>query len=129
MGRQVIAATWIARQGEAVLGVRPHYSDAFFLPGGVPDAGETYADAAAREVAEELGLRVDAGSLREVVRIEDQAYGRAAGDIVVLICFEGTSDGTPCPGEEIAEVAWLPPSQWHEFAPAVQKALAELRSR
>jgi ADP-ribose pyrophosphatase YjhB (NUDIX family) len=123
---QVIAATWLARRGDAVLAVRPHGSEAYFLPGGIPESGESYAEAAAREVTEELGLHLNPDSLRELIRVEDQAYGRPPGEAVLLICFDGTADGTPTPGDEIAEVMWLPRSQWHLFAPAIQRALAQL---
>jgi ADP-ribose pyrophosphatase YjhB (NUDIX family) len=126
MGERMVAATWLTFRGDAVLAVRPHYTDAYFLPGGLPESGESYAEAAAREVAEEVGLRLDPGSLREVIRVEDQAHGRAPGDVVLLICFDGTADGTLRAGAEIAEVAWLPRSQWDRFASAVQKALARL---
>jgi 8-oxo-dGTP pyrophosphatase MutT (NUDIX family) len=120
----VTAAVWLHRRGDQVLGVRPHGSDAYFLPGGMPEPGESYAQATAREVREETGMTVDAASLRETARIEDDAYGRP-GVRVLLVCFEGPGSGTPVAGDdEIAEVAWLPPSRWHQFAPAVRKALA-----
>ena len=119
----VVAAVWLHRRGDQVLGVRPHGSDVFFLPGGMPEPGETDAQAAAREVREETGMTLEAASLRETVRVEDDAYGRP-GVRVRLVCFEGPGTGTPIAGDdEIAEVAWLPPDQWHRFAPAVRKAL------
>jgi 8-oxo-dGTP diphosphatase len=126
---RVIAATWLARRGDSVLAVRPHGLDAYFLPGGIPESGESYAEAAVREVAEEVGLRLKPGSMREVIRIEDQAYGAPPGCQVLLICFEGTADGTLCAGDEIAEITWLPRSEWHLFAPPVQKALAQADSK
>jgi ADP-ribose pyrophosphatase YjhB (NUDIX family) len=123
---RVVAATWLRFEGGAVLAVRPHGVSVFFLPGGVPEAGESYAQAAAREVAEEVGLRVDPAQLREVIRVEGQAYGRP-GVRVLLICFEGPADGTIAVGQdEIAEVAWLKPADWHRFAPAVRTALTAL---
>ena len=48
---------------------------------------------------------------------------------VLLICFDGTADGTMRAGDEIAEIMWLPPTEWHLFAPPVQKALARLDSK
>lgn len=122
----MVAATWLARRGDAVLAVRPHGRDAFFLPGGIPERGESYAEAAVREVAEEIGLRLSPDSVRELVRVEDQAYGAPPGVQVLLICFDGTADGALQAGEEIAEIKWLSRSQWHLFAPPVRKALARL---
>lgn len=122
-GAIVTAAVWVHRQGDQVLAVRPHGSEVFFLPGGMPEPGESYAEAAAREVREETGMTVDPADLREIRRIEDDAYGRP-GFRVRLVCFEGPGTGAAVPGEdEIAEIVWLAPSQWHRFAPAVRKAL------
>lgn len=125
----VVAATWIHHSGDAVLAVRPRGLDVFFLPGGVPEPDETYAEAVVREVMEEVGLRLEASELREVVQLDDDAYGR--DDVTVrMICFEGPAAGTPMPdGDEIEELAWLPPSQWHRFAPPVQRALAAARDK
>lgn len=109
-----------------MLAVRPHGLDAYFLPGGMPEDGESYAEAAVREVAEELGLRLCLDSVRELVRVEDQAYGAPQGFRVLLVCFDGTAEGAMRAGEEIAEIKWLGRSQWHLFAPPVRKALARL---
>ncbi|HEX6932340.1 MAG TPA: NUDIX domain-containing protein [Streptosporangiaceae bacterium] len=124
--QMVIAATWLTRRGDAVLAVRPHGLDVYFLPGGIPEDGESYAEAAMREVAEEVGLRLDPGSVRELIRIEDQAYGAPPGCQVLLICFDGTAEGTMRAGDEIAEITWLPRSRWQQFAPPIHKALARL---
>ncbi|WP_198950246.1 NUDIX domain-containing protein [Kineosporia sp. A_224] len=120
----VVAATWVSRRADgAVLGVRPHGAGAFFLPGGVPEEGETYAEAAAREVFEETGIVVDAGALREVARVTGPAYGRP-GWAVLLVCFEGPGVGEPVAGpDEIAEVAWIGVHEHDRFADAVRTAL------
>ena len=126
-GRVVVAATWLRRREDgAVLGVRPHGSEVFFLPGGVPEEGETFAEAAAREAGEETGIRVPAAGLREVARVTAPAHGRP-GWTVLLVCFEGPGDGEPvADGVEIAEVAWIGPQDWSSFAPAVRTALGGL---
>jgi 8-oxo-dGTP diphosphatase len=69
-------------------------ADVYFLPGGVPESSETYAEAAAREVAEEVGVRVDPSTLREVVRVRAEAFGEV-GKTVLLVCFEGPGDREP----------------------------------
>ncbi|MEO8329068.1 MAG: NUDIX domain-containing protein [Candidatus Nanopelagicales bacterium] len=122
----VVAATWLHWANQELLAVRPHGSEAYLLPGGIPEAGESLPKAVARKVLEEVGMVVLPDDLKQVVRVEDQAYGRP-GVTVQLICFEGPGTGEPCAGaDEIAEVRWLGPADWHRFAPAVQKALREI---
>ncbi len=53
---EVVAATWICLREGKVLVVRPGGQSAFYLPGGTPEAGETWARTAAREVEEEVGI-------------------------------------------------------------------------
>ena len=70
--------------------------------GGVVAAGETYADAARRELAEELGVRADA--------LEDLGEGRFRDESVALVGrgYVAVHDGpfTFTDGE-IAEVRWV----------------------
>ncbi len=123
---RVIAATWLCWRGDAVLAVRPRGSGVFFLPGGVPEQGETLAQATAREVREEVGVLVADSDLTEVVRVEAEAYGRP-GVMVELVCFSGPGEGDPVPdGQEIVELVWLEPVDWQQFAPAVRLALREV---
>ena len=111
------------------LAVRPWGSGVFFLPGGVPEQGETLAQATAREVREEDGRPgcPDFCDLTEVVRVEAEAvYGRP-GVMVELVCFSGPGEGDPVPdGQEIVELVWLEPVDWQQFAPAVRLALREV---
>lgn len=46
-----------------VLLVKPTYNDVWHLPGGVVEPGESPADAAVREVREELGLDIEVGRM------------------------------------------------------------------
>jgi len=90
----VLATAWVWVRDRRVLVVRPGYTDAFYLPGGKPEPGETYAEAAAREVREEVGLLVDPAELTLFTEIVAPAHNRPPGTSVRLICFTG---GTPAP--------------------------------
>ncbi|WP_312034599.1 NUDIX domain-containing protein [Actinoplanes sp. TBRC 11911] len=124
---QVIAAAWVCVRDRRVLVVRATDSDAFYLPGGKPEPGETYAEAAAREVKEEVGLVLDAASLRLFRDIVAPAHNRPPGTTVRLICFTGgTHDGEPRPDAEIAELDWFTSADSARCAPAIRVLLDEL---
>lgn len=63
-GDTVAAAVLFFDDQDRVLLVDPVYKPDWEFPGGVVERGEAPTDAALRETAEELGLRLDAGELR-----------------------------------------------------------------
>jgi 8-oxo-dGTP diphosphatase len=60
---QVAAAALFTDELDRILLVKPTYTDAWNLPGGVVEAGESPSAAATREVREEIGLDVQLGAL------------------------------------------------------------------
>lgn len=122
----VVAAAWVHVRDRRVLTVRAHRTDAFYLPGGKPEPGETDAEAAAREVAEEVGLVVDPAALEPFVTIDAPAHNRPPGTRVRLVCFTGPADGTPVAAAEIAELGWFTSADRPRCAPAIRLLLDEL---
>jgi 8-oxo-dGTP diphosphatase len=123
----VIAAAWVLVRDRRVLVVRAHDSDAFYLPGGKPEPGESYAEAAAREVREEVGMSVDPAALTMFADFLAPAHNRPPGTQVRLICFDGGDpDGEPKPANEIAELAWFGQGDALRTAPAIRLVLAQL---
>ncbi|MGX6606728.1 NUDIX domain-containing protein [Micromonosporaceae bacterium Da 78-11] len=84
---EIIAAAWVQVRDRRVLVVRATGSDAFYLPGGKPEPGETYAESAAREVGEEVGIVLDPADLTLFTEIVAPAHNRPPGTQVRLICF------------------------------------------
>jgi 8-oxo-dGTP diphosphatase len=123
----VIASAWVLVRDRRVLVVRPREIDAFYLPGGKPEPGETHAEAAAREVREEVGVALDAADLVLFREIVAPAHNRPPGTEVRLICFTGgTPDGCPKPAAEIAELAWFTAADRPRCAPAIRLLVDEL---
>jgi 8-oxo-dGTP diphosphatase len=126
----VIAAAWVLVRDRRVLVVRAGESDAFYLPGGKPEPGESYAEAAAREVREEVGMTVDPSALTLFADFVAPAHNRPPGTQVRLICFQGGGEpgGEPKPANEIAELAWFAQRDAQRTAPAIRLVLAQLVS-
>ncbi|MGA8117783.1 MAG: NUDIX domain-containing protein [Actinocatenispora sp.] len=120
----VTAATWVCVRDGRLLVVRPAGQDAFYLPGGTPEHGESLSDTTVREVAEETGVRLDPGSLRPLYEVTTDAYGRP-GTTVRLVCFTGDGTGEPTPDAEIEEVAWFGPDDIDRCAPAVRMVVGD----
>ena len=128
----MVAAAWLHRDDDRVLGVRSHRSPQWFLPGGVPEPGESLTVATAREVGEEIGVTVDPESLREVLRLRDDAAGRP-GVEVELVGHVAEIDRAPLDpaaltlaAGEIDDAAWLSPADGEALAPAVRRAVQAL---
>jgi len=82
------------------------------LPGGVVEAGETLAEAVAREVWEETGLTVEPVQLaghREVIMRD--AEGRVERHFVILPFACRWIAGEAGPSDEVAEARWVAPDE------------------
>jgi 8-oxo-dGTP pyrophosphatase MutT (NUDIX family) len=124
---EVLATAWVCVRDRRVLVVRPHYTDAFYLPGGKPEPGESFAEAAAREVSEEVGLTVDPAELTLFTEIVAEAHNRPPGTSVRLICFTGAEIAeNPVAAAEIGELAWFTSADEGQCAPAIKLLLGEL---
>lgn len=92
-----------------VLTVRKKNTSRFMLPGGKPDPGESAAQTAVRECAEEVGAVLDLASLRSVgVFLSDAA--NEPGYLIEGAVFEHPLVDIAGPASEIAEIRWLDPA-------------------
>ncbi|WP_330441334.1 NUDIX domain-containing protein (plasmid) [Micromonospora sp. NBC_00821] len=123
----VVAATWVCIRDRRLLVVRPGGQDAFYLPGGTPESGESLAQTTVREVAEETGIQLRPDDLRPLLEVVAPAHGRP-GVNVRLVCFTASSDGEPIAAAEIDEVAWFTAADAARCAPAVREVIGRLVS-
>jgi 8-oxo-dGTP diphosphatase len=104
--RQVSAAGGVVeRDGLIAVVHRPRYDD-WSLPKGKLDRGESFEQAALREVLEETGLRCELGEELPAVRYLDQR-GRPK---TVRYWRMRATGGSFEPGSEVDEIRWLRPA-------------------
>lgn len=95
-----------------ILTVRKRGTTGFMLPGGKPEAGESFEDAAVREVFEELGLKISAPNLQELGVFTKPALnepGQMVQAHVYLAPQLDTSWNQVHPQAEIEQLRWVHP--------------------
>ncbi|GEO95873.1 DUF4031 domain-containing protein [Kocuria turfanensis] len=102
-----ITAVCLRDDDGALLTVRKRGTDRFMLVGGKLDPGESPAEAAVRETAEEVGLVLDPGQLRLLGEFEAPAANEAATWVRSTV-FTAPLTGRPEARAEIEELRWQP---------------------
>src|SRR5215212_2818697 len=108
MAREVHAAGGVGvRDGEVCLVHRARYDD-WTLPKGKLDDGESFAEAALREVHEEAGLRCRLGDELEPARYTDH---KGRPKLVRYWLMEVVEDEGLQPNDEVDELRWVTPAE------------------
>lgn len=100
-----------------LLTVRKKGTDKFMHPGGKPEVGESSADAASRELAEEVGLKVSAEKLELMGVWLGSAANEANTDIEATV-YTAPGSWDPAaihPTAEIAELRWMNVADANDF--------------
>jgi 8-oxo-dGTP pyrophosphatase MutT (NUDIX family) len=108
----VAAGVLFCDDADRILLVQPTYKDHWDIPGGYVETGETPAQAAAREVREELGIAVGVGPLL----VADWAPHPDEGDKLLFVFDGGTLtaeqvDGIRLQADELASYAFRDPAE------------------
>lgn len=108
------ASAALIRDGRLLLATRgkPPLAGIFSLPGGLVETGETLAEAALRELREEVGVT---GEVVDVIGpvefLERDGEGRVSHHFVILAHLVRWVAGEPCTGEEASELRWIGPDE------------------
>ena len=120
---------WIHINDGRLLAARSRGKDAFFLPGGKRESGESDEEALIREVREELTVALNRDTLRPLHVFEAQAHGQPEGVVVRMTCFTGDYSGTLQPSAEIEEIAWLTYADRERMSLVMRNIVDWLRDR
>lgn len=104
--RIVVSAVCVFDDAGRLLTVRKRGTDKFMHPGGKPEQGETAAQAASRELLEEVGIAVRPEQLRLMGVWVAAAANEAATDIEATV-YTAPGVWSAHPSGEIAEIRWL----------------------
>ena len=113
---RTVAAVIVDAQGRVLL-VRKHGSGTFIQPGGKREADEDSLDTLARELREELGVRLLPDSAVRLGEFEADAVNEP-GRRVRGEAFHVAVSGNPAAGAEIEVLAWIDPRPPHPVAVA-----------
>jgi len=98
---------YILIRDHKVLSTLSRGKDAWYIPGGKREAGESDVAALIREVEEELTVRLQPATIKHYGTFEAQAHGKSAGTIVRMTCYTADFDGTLAPSSEIEQLDFL----------------------
>jgi 8-oxo-dGTP diphosphatase len=103
---RVSAAIIVDAAGRALV-VRKRGTTRFMQPGGKPERGETPAEALARELAEEVGLIVDAAELRALGVFTADAANEPGHTVIADVFALSAEPGDVSAQAEIEELLWI----------------------
>ena len=109
--RIFVSAAVITDAAGRVLVVRKHGTTVFMQPGGKPEAGESGAQALARELQEEVGLVVDPADLEPLGTYEADAANEPGHRVVAETFRVAAAPGDVSAQAEIAELRWITPAE------------------
>lgn len=118
---------WIVVRDGLILSTRSRGKDAFYIPGGKREAGESDLDCLTREIREELTVELQPLTARFFGEFVAQAHGKTAGVTVKMRCYECDFDGELTAAAEIAEVVWLGYARRAESSPVDRLIFDKLR--
>jgi 8-oxo-dGTP diphosphatase len=108
------ASAAVVRDGRVLVAARAAMPGrgVYTLPGGLVEAGESLAEAALRELREEVGVEgAILGALPAIEIIDRDREGRARHHFVVHPHAARWVAGEPAPGPEALDVRWVTPAE------------------
>lgn len=113
-GMKLITAGLIVIKERRLLLAFSNNKQAFYLPGGKADKGETTQEALIREIREELNITLDQKDLEFYSHITAPAFGEDAGIVMEQDCYRCELSEEPNPSAEIGELRYFDTQSYKE---------------
>jgi 8-oxo-dGTP pyrophosphatase MutT (NUDIX family) len=123
--KKLESVAWVFSRDYKVLCVKTKGKDLYFIPGGKLEPGETNEIGLAREIKEELNIKLVPSTIHHVFSVSDIAYG-LENTKLEMHCYTAEFTGKLMPDSEIESMMWLGKSQIEMCAPAAQKVLQKV---
>lgn len=98
---------WIYIKDRKILSTRSYGKDAWYIPGGKREKGETDKEALIREIKEELSVDLLPATIVYLGTFKAQAHGKQEGVFVQMTCYRADYKGGLQVSAEIEEMSWL----------------------
>lgn len=98
---------WIYIKDRKILSTRSKGKDAWYIPGGKREQGESDQEALVREVKEELSVDLLSQTIVYLGTFKAQAHGKPEGVFVQMTCYTADFTGDLQPAAEIEEMKYL----------------------
>jgi 8-oxo-dGTP pyrophosphatase MutT (NUDIX family) len=109
-----------------VLGALNKGSDAWFLPGGHREAGESDEQTLVREIKEELAVDIVPDTIEYEGAFEAQAHGSLPGSAARVTCYTAKFEGVPVASQEIAKISFFAHDRVAEISAPTKLVFDEL---
>jgi 8-oxo-dGTP diphosphatase len=97
----------VVKDGKILMVRTKNNKEIFYMIGGKPDQGESDIECVKRETLEEVGIEVDAATLKYLGEWEDATKPDSRWDRVTVRLFIGELVGKPKPSSEVVELRWM----------------------
>jgi 8-oxo-dGTP diphosphatase len=120
---------WLSLANGRILSTRSRGKNAYYIPGGKREPGESDLDTLIREMREELTVAIDPTTAVHEGTFTAPAHDQPEGVIVRMACYTARHEGIPTPNSEIEEISWLGYEDRPRVPPLSQLIFDHLRAK